>query len=154
MPRALRRRSCCLLDGRLHPLLRGEAAVEDVVAALRKPRDIVQGAEHHLVAPHGVSLAVEGALAEAGPVGGSDLVAEGVAFTKGQKGQVAIRPFLSKKAIFCYFLCFWPFLAAWPFGLFGLIGLIASNLMWRLKACRKELGSSTPACLASWRRLL
>ena len=150
MPRALRRRSCCLLDGRLHPLLRGEAAVEDVVAALRKPRDIVLGAEHHLVTFHRVVLAVEDAPAEAG----SDLVAEGVALPKGQKGQVAIRPFLSKKAIFCYFLCFWPFLAAWPFGLFGLIGLIASNLVWRLKACRKELGSSTPACLAWRRRLL
>ena len=65
-----------MLDGRLHPLLRGEAAVEDVVAALRKPWDIVLGAEHHLVAFHRVGLAVEDAPAEAGPVGGSDLVAE------------------------------------------------------------------------------
>ena len=44
---------------------------------------------------HGVDLAVEDAPAEAGPVGGSDLVAEGVALWKGQKGQVAIRPFFS-----------------------------------------------------------
>ena len=78
-----------MLDGRLHPLLRGEAAVEDVVAALRKPWDIVLGAEHHLVTFHRVGLAVEDAPAEAGPVGGSDLVAE---VWKGQKGQVAIRP--------------------------------------------------------------
>ena len=61
-----------MLEGRLHPLLRGEAAVEDVVAALRKPWDIVLGAEHHLVAFHRVGLAVEDAPAEAGPVGGSD----------------------------------------------------------------------------------
>ena len=95
MRRRLGRGSSCLLDGRSHPFLRGEAAVEDVLAALRKPRDIVLDIEHHLVAPHGVSLAVEDALAEAGPVGGSDLVAEGVALWKGQKGQVAIRPFFS-----------------------------------------------------------
>ena len=59
--RALRRRSCCLMDSRLHPLFRGEAAVEDVVAALRKPRDIVLSVEHHFIAPNGVGLAVEDA---------------------------------------------------------------------------------------------
>ena len=58
--RALRGRSSCLLDSWLPPF-RGEAAADAEVAALRKPRDIVLSAEHHLVARQGVGLAVEDA---------------------------------------------------------------------------------------------
>ena len=44
----------------------------------RTSRDIVQVAELHLAVRHGVGLAVDDAPVEAGAVGGSDLVAEGV----------------------------------------------------------------------------
>ena len=62
-----------MLDSWSPPLLRGEAAVDAAIAAPLKPRDIVQGAKHHLVARNGVGLAVEDAPAEAGQSAGAIL---------------------------------------------------------------------------------
>ena len=72
----------------------------------RTSRDIVQVAELHLAVRHGVGLAVDDALVEAGAVDGSDLVAEGVALWKGQK---AILQLKSHYLLFSLFFGhFWP----------------------------------------------